>query len=163
MMFTRVAPLRLRFSLMGSRTLVARTISCRTPCNALPTKASLSPRLYTSAVSMKLMPLSRASFTIRVVSSCPRLPMFILPPNCIVPSATSLTISPVFPNFLYFISHTPSAANENCNLDATGREQPGLLRAANSHHLLHRTSRLGQRHWDPKENHCPADPLRARN
>src|ERR1700675_2846225 len=41
--------------------------------------------------------------------------MFILPPNCIVPSATSLTISPVFPNFLYFISHTPSAANENCD------------------------------------------------
>src|ERR1700733_14010602 len=38
--------------------------------------------------------------------------MFILPPNCIVPSATSLTISPVFPNFRYFISHTPSAANE---------------------------------------------------
>src|ERR1022692_4750914 len=41
--------------------------------------------------------------------------MFILPPNCIVPSATSLTISPVFPNFLYFISHTPSAAEENCD------------------------------------------------
>jgi hypothetical protein len=38
--------------------------------------------------------------------------MFILPPNCIVPSATSLTISPVLPNFLYFISNTPSAANE---------------------------------------------------
>src|SRR5271167_2749022 len=112
MMFTRVAPLRLRFSLMGSRTLVARTISCRTPRKALPTKVSLSPRLYTSAVSMKLMPLSRASFTIRVVSSWPRLPMFILPPNCIVPSATSLTISPVFHSFLYFISHTPSAANE---------------------------------------------------
>jgi hypothetical protein len=39
--------------------------------------------------------------------------MFILPPNCIVPSATLLTISPVFPNFLYLIFHTPSAANEN--------------------------------------------------
>src|SRR5208282_1351380 len=44
-----------------------------------------------------------------------RLPMFILPPNCIVPRAISLTMSPVFPNFLYFISHTPSAANENCD------------------------------------------------
>src|SRR5580700_11010748 len=53
---------------------------------------------------MKLIPLSRASFTMRVVSSLPRLPMFILPPNCIVPSATLLTISPVFPSFLYFIS-----------------------------------------------------------
>src|ERR1700682_6542046 len=38
--------------------------------------------------------------------------MFILPPTCIVPSATSLTMSPVFPSFLYFISHTPSAVNE---------------------------------------------------
>src|SRR5271156_2861726 len=37
--------------------------------------------------------------------------MFILPPNCIVPSATSLTMSPVLPNFRYFIAHTPSAGN----------------------------------------------------
>jgi uncharacterized protein len=52
--------------------------------------------------------------------------MFILPPNCIVPSATSLTISPVFPSFLYFTSHTPSAANENrdgksCRIDQSER------------------------------------------
>src|SRR6267143_3771992 len=106
MMFTRVAPLRLKFSLIGSRTLVARTISSLTPFKALPTRVSLSPRLYTSAVSMKLIPLSRASFTMRVVSSWPRLPMFILPPNCIVPSATLLTMSPVFPSLLYFISHS---------------------------------------------------------
>jgi hypothetical protein len=45
--------------------------------------------------------------------------MFILPPNCNVPSATSLTMSPVFPNLLYFISHTPSAAIENS--DSTSR------------------------------------------
>jgi hypothetical protein len=32
-------------------------------------RVSDSPRLYTSAVSMKLIPLSMASFTIRVVSS----------------------------------------------------------------------------------------------
>src|SRR5271166_4554151 len=107
MMFTRVAPLRLKFSLMGSRTLVARTISSLTPFKALPTSVSLSPRLYTSAVSMKLIPLSRATFTIRVVSSWPRLPMFILPPNCMVPSANSLTIRPVFPSFLYFIRFAP--------------------------------------------------------
>src|SRR5271166_5448621 len=44
--------------------------------------------------------------------------MFILPPNCIVPSATSLTMSPVFPNFRYFIGHTPSAANKNCDSKA---------------------------------------------
>ncbi len=41
--------------------------------------------------------------------------MFILPPNCMVPRATLLTMSPVFPNFLYLIFLTPSAANENCN------------------------------------------------
>src|SRR5271170_2394991 len=62
--------------------------------------------------------------------------MFILPPNCIVPSATSLTISPVFPNFLYFISHTPSAANENCdsksaNLPEFGR---GFETVSRSYH-----------------------------
>src|SRR5271163_554942 len=67
---------------------------------------------------MKLIPLSRASLTIRVVSSWPRLPMFILPPNCIVPSATSLTMSPVFPNLRYFIVHSPSAANKNCDTKA---------------------------------------------
>src|SRR5271156_6374280 len=59
---------------------------------------------------MKLTPLSRASCTIRAVSSWPRLPMFILPPNCIVPRATSLTMSPVFPSFRYFILHPPCLA-----------------------------------------------------
>src|ERR1700750_3087961 len=39
--------------------------------------------------------------------------MFILPPNCIVPSATPLTLSPVFPSFLYFISRTPFPENQN--------------------------------------------------
>jgi hypothetical protein len=43
--------------------------------------------------------------------------MFILPPNCIVPSATLLTMSPVFPSFLYFISRAPSATNEDCDSD----------------------------------------------
>src|ERR1700730_11813493 len=61
---------------------------------------------------MKLMPLSRATFTIRIVSSWPRLPMFILPPNCILPSATSLTMSPVCPSFLCFIFCAPCAASE---------------------------------------------------
>src|SRR2546426_6813209 len=61
---------------------------------------------------MKLMPLSRASFTMRVVSSWPRLPMFILPPNCMLPSAPSLTMSPVDPSFLCFISCAPCAASE---------------------------------------------------
>ena len=103
MMFTRVAPLLLKLSLMGRRTFVASTISSRRPFSALPRRVSLSPRLYTSAVSMKLMPPSRASFTIFVVASWPRFPMFMRPPNCIVPSATSLTMTPVFPSRRYFM------------------------------------------------------------
>src|SRR5271167_4837248 len=57
--------------------------------------------------------------------------MFILPPNCMVPSASSLTMSPVLPNFLYFIFCTPSAANENCAswsricLDSNKNFEPG--------------------------------------
>jgi hypothetical protein len=34
-----------------------------------------------------------------------------------VPSATSLTMSPVFPSFLYFIADTPSSPNEDCDSD----------------------------------------------
>src|ERR1700752_4548927 len=63
------------------------------------------------------MPWSRASFTIRVVSSWPRLPMFILPPNCMLPSATSLTMSPVCPRVLCFISCAPCADLAGRGLD----------------------------------------------
>src|ERR1700730_2033043 len=49
--------------------------------------------------------------------------MFILPPNCIVPSATSLTMSPVFPSFLYFISILLVAA-----LRESGAVDDALLR-----------------------------------
>ena len=41
--------------------------------------------------------------------------MFILLPNCIVPSATLLTMSPVLPSLLYLIPHTPFAANDGFN------------------------------------------------
>ena len=43
MMFTRVAPLLLKFPLIGMRTFVASTISSRTPLSALPSRLSLSP------------------------------------------------------------------------------------------------------------------------
>src|SRR4029450_3499888 len=66
MMFTRVAPLRLKFSPIGSRTFVASTISSRMPFKALPNSVSLSPRLYTSAVSMKFMPPARRSLNLRL-------------------------------------------------------------------------------------------------
>jgi hypothetical protein len=36
--------------------------------------------------------------------------MFILPPNCILPSATLLTIRPVFPSLLYLITQAPLTA-----------------------------------------------------
>src|ERR1700693_4907595 len=46
--------------------------------------------------------------------------MFILPPNCIVPSATSLTMSPVCPRFLYFISHTPCGRSREASEGLVG-------------------------------------------
>src|SRR5262249_29587273 len=54
--------------------------------------------------------------TMREVSSWPRLPMFILPPNCMVPSATSLTIRPVFPSFLYFIWRKSTGQSDRFHL-----------------------------------------------
>ena len=53
---------------------------------------------------MKLIPRSRAVRTIFVVAAWSRPPRRFFP-NCIVPSATSLTIRPVRPNVLYFIRH----------------------------------------------------------
>ena len=52
-------------------------------------------------------------------------PMFILPPNCIVPSATSLTMRPVFPSFLYFISHTPCGRSGRHQIDTFESTWPG--------------------------------------
>src|SRR5580700_10223535 len=51
--------------------------------------------------------------------------MFILPPNCIVPSATSLTMRPVFPSFLYFISHTPCGRSGRHQIDTFESTWPG--------------------------------------
>src|SRR5271168_3347738 len=51
--------------------------------------------------------------------------MFILPPNCIVPSATSLTMRPVFPSFLYFISHTPCGRSRRQQIDTFESTWPG--------------------------------------
>src|SRR5271156_2094385 len=51
--------------------------------------------------------------------------MFILPPNCIVPSATSLTMRPVLPSFLYFISHTPCGRFGRHQIDTFESTWPG--------------------------------------
>src|SRR5258705_4414556 len=55
--------------------------------------------------------------------------MFILPPNCIVPSATSLTMRPVFPSFLNFISHTPCGRSGRHQVDIV-RVSPSEMRLA---------------------------------
>jgi hypothetical protein len=61
---------------------VASTTSSRRPLSALPTISSDSPREYTSAVSMKLIPSSRALWMIRTESSWSGLPQA---PNIMVP------------------------------------------------------------------------------
>src|SRR2546425_2613201 len=73
---------------------------------------------------MKLMPWSSASFTIRFVSSWPRLPMFIWPPNCMLPSATSLTIRPVCPSVLCLTSSPPCTATDRLRPLCICRRQP---------------------------------------
>jgi hypothetical protein len=67
---------------MGPCTFVASTILSRRPFSALPTISSDSPRLYRSAVSMKLMPESKALWMMRIHSSWSGLPS---PPNIIAP------------------------------------------------------------------------------
>src|SRR5438128_7982010 len=75
-------------------TLVASTIWSRRPASALPTITSDSPAEYTSAVSTKLMPASRAACTMRMQSSWSGLPHA---PNIMAPRHHSLTLTPVVP------------------------------------------------------------------
>src|ERR1700694_3019152 len=89
---------------MGSPNLVASTTSSRRPRSALPTMTSDSPSEYTSAVSTRLMPASRAVWIMRTDSSWSVLPMA---PKFIAPSANSLTEMPVPPRFLRFIGDGP--------------------------------------------------------
>src|SRR5277367_2113129 len=77
-------------------TLVASTTeSRRPPASALPTISSDSPREYTSAVSMKLMPASSARWMIASESSWSVLPHA---PNIIAPRHSGLTLTPVAPS-----------------------------------------------------------------
>ena len=76
--------------------LVARTIPSRSiPASALPTISSDSPAEYTSAVSMKLIPPSRARRMMRTDSSWSGLPQA---PNIIAPRHSGLTRTPVVPS-----------------------------------------------------------------
>src|SRR3954465_10080381 len=85
--------------------LGARPRSSRRPAGALPTISSLSPAEYTSAVSMKLMPPSRARWMIEMDSSWSRLPHA---PNIIAPRQSGLTLTPVRPRVRIFMAPEPN-------------------------------------------------------
>src|SRR3954451_3384793 len=88
----RLLPNWLTSSPMVPWTFVARTTSSRRPLSALPTISSDSPREYTSAVSMKLIPASSARWMIRIDSSWSWLPQS---PNIMAPRQSGLTCTPV--------------------------------------------------------------------
>ncbi|HEV2640843.1 MAG TPA: hypothetical protein VGX23_37340 [Actinocrinis sp.] len=84
----RELPWWLRSSPIGLLALVASTRSSRRPAMALPTISSDSPWPYRSAVSMTLIPASRAASTMAVASSWV---VFPIRPKFIAPSARVLT------------------------------------------------------------------------
>ena len=90
----RLLPERFGPSPIAPWNFVASTTSSRRPASALPTIVSDSPREYTSAVSMKLMPASSARWMIATLSSWSRLP---IAPNIIAPRHSSLTFDPGVP------------------------------------------------------------------
>ncbi len=75
--------------------MASTTESRRPPASALPTISSDSPREYTSAVSMKLMPASSARWMMRIESSWSVFPHA---PNIIAPRHSGLTLTPVLPS-----------------------------------------------------------------
>jgi hypothetical protein len=81
--------------------LLASTTSSRRPRIAVPTISSDSPAEYTSAVSIRLIPASRARWMIRIEASWSGLP---IAPNIIAPSEMSLTETPVPPRVLRCMS-----------------------------------------------------------
>src|SRR6266545_8417285 len=79
-------------------TLVARNTSSRRPSRARPTISSERPSPYTSAVSTKLIPPSRAWWIIRTHSAWSVFPQG---PNIIAPRQWVLTFTPVRPRVRY--------------------------------------------------------------
>src|SRR3954453_23723342 len=114
----RVLPNWLGSSPIGPWTLVASTTSSRRPANALPTISSDSPREYTSAVSMKLMPASSAAWMTRIESSWSGLPHA---PNIIAPRQSGETWTPVRPS-------------GRCSTAASLPARLGLVRQADLRH-----------------------------
>ena len=82
------------------RTFVATITSLRRGPSARPRISSARPFEYVSALSKKLMPMSRQTPTRRSASDCAVWPMALYtpsPPNVIVPKQISDTRSPVRP------------------------------------------------------------------
>src|SRR3954447_12017050 len=96
MIHWRDRPIPFGPSPVGSATLVASTHQSRFALMARPVSSSEWPSVYWSAVSMKLMPASRALATIRaaVASS-------VGPPNIIVPRQIGETLTPLRPRLRY--------------------------------------------------------------
>src|SRR3954464_6317806 len=109
----RDPPAMLRSAPIGAKNFVASTMSSRRPAIALATISSDSPAEYTSAVSMKLMPASRAAWMTAIDSSWSGLPHW---PNIIAPRQRLLTCTPVRPKRRYLIAlslrHTWSARHD---------------------------------------------------
>ena len=74
---------------IGFATLVAKTHAFRSAAMAPPVTSSDRPSLYASAVSMKLIPASRARSTMRL-----EVASFVCPPNIIVPRQMGETFKP---------------------------------------------------------------------
>src|SRR5258708_7387283 len=94
----RDSPPRLGSSPMGLASLVASTQLCRLLEMARPTTCSELPPEYASAVSMKLMPASRALATIRV-----EVASSVGPPNIMVPRHIGEIFRPLRPRLRYCI------------------------------------------------------------
>jgi hypothetical protein len=107
----RDAPRWFVSSPIGATNFVASTISSRRPLIAFPTISSDSPAEYTSAVSMKFTPASRAAWMMRMLSSWSRLPHA---PNIMAPRQCRLTWIPVRPRVVRsmaaFCSGRPAGA-----------------------------------------------------
>src|SRR4051812_24587215 len=126
MIHRRLLPWWLGSSPIVPWNLVARTTSSRRPASALPTISSLSPAEYTSAVSMKLMPPSRARWMIEIDSSWSRLPHA---PNIIAPRQRGLTLTPVRPRVRIFMAPEPNVrchgtGDEACAVDSRDDRRP---------------------------------------
>src|SRR4051794_8933349 len=120
----RELPLWFGSSPIAPWTLVASTTSSRRPpASALATISSDSPREYTSAVSMKLIPASSARWMMRTESSWSGSPQA---PNIIAPRHSGLTWTPVLPRLRYSMHRTyPLLVVEQCPL---GSEAAGVPR-----------------------------------